>query len=41
MGRECSTPDRIECWFESEKARDEYEDLDVDGIIILKLILER
>jgi hypothetical protein len=39
MGVPCST--LIDYWLESQRERDHYEDLDVDGWIILGWISER
>jgi hypothetical protein len=44
MGRACSTHRKkmhIGFWWESQKERDHYEDLDVGGRIILRWILEK
>jgi hypothetical protein len=43
MGRACSTNggDRIGYWWERQKVRDHWEDLDVGWWTILKWILER
>jgi hypothetical protein len=39
MGGACST--HIGFWWESWKERDHYEDIDLDGRIILRRILEK
>jgi hypothetical protein len=45
LGRACSTHGvrgiRIGFWSESEKKRNYYENLDVDGRLILRCILEK
>jgi hypothetical protein len=40
MGRACSTNGGEGYWWESQKVRDHWEDLDVGGWTILKWILE-
>jgi hypothetical protein len=41
MGRACSTNGEIGYWWEGQKERDNWEDQDVGGWIILIWILER
>jgi hypothetical protein len=42
LGRTCSTHGRKKNeWWECQKVRDHYEDIEIDGMIILKWIIEK